>query len=204
VRTSLYTVTALVASLAFVGQPANAAPIVVAGSSLESPPPFWENSFWAMNSTIERAFQFTVVPGGPYRLETLQIAAYHYEGMAGSTAQFAIHLDEAGLPGAQITAFSFNDIGTTQQVLEAAAPEDVMLDSGVTYWIVGGTSQGQVNWNLGDNVFGTAAYRVNGDDWVVLAHTNVSAFALLGTPVPEPSCLLLMGALSLPLTRRRR
>jgi hypothetical protein len=108
------------------------------------------------------------------------------------------------LPGAQITAFSFNDIGTTQQVLEAAAPEDVMLDSGVTYWIVGGTSQGQVNWNLGDNVFGTAAYRVNGDDWVVLAHTNVSAFALLGTPVPEPSCLLLMGALSLPLTRRRR
>jgi hypothetical protein len=182
-----------VALSVFVVQAAPGSAAVIAGSSLASPPPFWTDSFWGLTPTIEQAFPFEVIPGGPYLAEALEVAVHHYEGLAGDTAEFSIHLDEAGLPGTQIATFPLSGISTTQQVLTATPLEVPVLNPGTAYWLVGSTSQGQVNWNLADSVFGPAAYRVAGDDWVVLANTNVSAFAILGSPVPEPSSAILMG-----------
>jgi hypothetical protein len=176
---------------AIMAGPAFATPIVIAGSTLDSPPPFWTNSFWGITRSIERAFPFTIVPGGLYRVESLQVAAYHYKGLAGSLAYFSINQDDAGKPGVEITTFDVSDISTTQQVLTAQAIGNTILNSNSSYWIVGQTPQGQVNWNLAANVFGTAAYRVSGDDWVILSRRNVSAYSILGTLIPEPATLSL-------------
>lgn len=181
-----------------------ATPVVIGGSSLESPPPFWDNSFWGMTASIQRAFPFTVIFGGAYYAEELQVAAYHYEGMAGSLANFSINLDDNGQPGQAVGAFEVTDITTTAQVLNAQVAEETVLYSDTAYWLVGQTPQGQVNWNLADNVFGTVAYRVDQGDWVIISGSNVSAFAILGSQVPEPSTLLLLGLGGLALRRKRR
>lgn len=181
-----------------------ATPVVIGGSSLESPPPFWDNSFWGMTASIQRAFLFTVISGGAYYAEELQVAAYHYEGMAGSLANFSINLDDNGQPGQAVGTFEVTDITTTAQVLNAQVAEETVLYSDTAYWLVGQTPQGQVNWNLADNVFGTAAYRVDQGDWVIISGSNVSAFAILGSQVPEPATLLLLGLGCLALRRKHR
>lgn len=60
-----------------------------------------------------------------------------------------------------------------------------------------------MNWNLADNVFGAVAYRVNYGDWIHLGYANYSAFAVLGSPVPEPGALGLACLGVLALLRRR-
>jgi len=177
---------------------------VIAGSSGISPPPFWEDSFWGMTSSIERAFPFTVIPGGPYFVEELEVAAWHYEGLAGSTAFFSINVDNEGKPGDALATIKMTGITTSQQVVSTTFTEEVILNSDSVYWLVGGTQQGQVNWSLGENVFGTAAYRVSQGEWTILSNSNVSAYAILGSPVPEPATLLLLGLGGLTLLRKRR
>jgi hypothetical protein len=193
-----------IAMLVLVAQATPGSAVVIAGSTLASPPPFWTDSFWGLTPTIEQAFPFEVIPGGPYLAEALEVAVYHYEGLAGDTAEFSIHFDEAGLPGTEIATFELSGISTTQQVLTATPLEVPVLDSGTAYWLVGSTSYGQVNWNLGDSVLGPSAYRVAGDDWIVIPDTNVSAFAILGSPVPEPSSAVLLGGSLVFLTWRSR
>jgi hypothetical protein len=177
---------------------------VIAGSSGISPPPFWEDSFWGMTPSIERAFPFTVIPGGPYFVEDIEVAAWHYEGMAGSTVFFSINVDNEGKPGDALATIKMTGITTSQQVVSTTFTEEVILNSNSVYWLVGGTQQGQVNWSLGENVFGTAAYRVNQGVWTILSNSNVSAYAILGSPVPEPATLLLLGLGGLTLLRKRR
>jgi hypothetical protein len=168
------------------------APLVLAGSQLASPPTFLPNSFWGITSTIDRAFPFTVIGGGPYRVDQLQIAAHHYPNLAGNTAEFSIHRDEAGRPGAAVGTFLFTNIGTTEQVVSSLPRAEIVLNSATPYWLVGSTARGQVNWNLGVNVFNRVAYRVGSEDWTFIDPGNVSAFALLGSAAPEPGGIALI------------
>jgi hypothetical protein len=173
-----------------------AAPVVLAGSELTSPPPFWAASFWGATPSLEMAFPFEVINGGPYVVDSLQVAVHRYDPPTGaSTAEFALYTDNAGVPGAPFATFALNSIPTTPQVVTLIPQgiNDVVLNSATPYWIVAKTSQGQLNWNLGDDAFGMVAYRSGGGDWTVLPFNNVSAFALLGSPVPEPSTFILAG-----------
>ena len=105
---------------------------------------------------------------------------------------------------AVIDTFNVSNISTTPQVLTSEAIEQAVLSSGSTYWIVGGTTQGQVNWNLADGVFDPYAYRVGDGDWIYDDYGNVSAFAIHGTAIPEPGTILLLGLGGLMLRRRRK
>jgi hypothetical protein len=168
---------------------------VLAGSTMESPPPFLPDSFWDLTPSVDRAFPFQLIPGGPYLVEELQIAAFHYEGLTGDTAEFSIRTDDNGFPGSEIATFAVEGITTTEQVITVPVLEHSVLDSGTTYWLVGSTLQQQVNWNLGDDAFGPGAYQVEGQEWVLLRQTNTSAYAILGSAVPEPSSAVLLACL---------
>lgn len=112
---------------------AMAVPVVVGGSSLVSPPPYWDGSFWGMTSAIERAFPFTVVGGGPFKIEQAQVVAYHYAGLAGDRASFTINADNGGSPGAILGVFQTTSISTAPQVVTMPALSDVVLQSGSRY-----------------------------------------------------------------------
>jgi hypothetical protein len=113
-------------------------------------------------------------------------------------------VDNEGKPGDTIAAIKMTGITTSQQIVSTMFTEEVILDSDSGYWLVGGTQQGHVSWGLGDMAFGTAAYRVNQGEWTILSNSNVSAYAILGSPVPEPATLLLLGLGGLTLLRKRR
>lgn len=187
------------------------ASVVIGGSTLTSPPPFWQESYYGMTSGLERACSFTTVSGGPFRAETLQIAAFYYSFQSGSHARFTINLNNNGTPGAVIGTFETNSIpriqwpetSYTPRILNIQAGADIILDPDTTYWLTGQTLQQQFNWHLADSVFGTVAYRQSQGQWSVLQNGNLAAFAILGTPLPEPSTLLLLTLAGLLLKKNK-
>jgi hypothetical protein len=51
---------------------------IIGGSSDSTPPPFWEDSFWWIISTIEKAFPFTTPSYGPFTVEELGLEHVFY------------------------------------------------------------------------------------------------------------------------------
>lgn len=190
-----------------------AVPVVIAGSSEIAPPAFQTGPHFQITQVIDRAHPFTIAGNGQYRVDELQIAAYRLAGLGGLTAQFAIRADVAGVPGSALTTFSFGSIPlATPEVLSATPNQPLTLQAGTPYWIVGTTGQGQVNWSLAMGTFpqisvsGPNAYQLREDPWVVSPTGQLAAYAILGSPVPEPSAglIALCAGTVLATARRRR
>ena len=171
---------------------------IIGGSVLRSPPQFQSNSFLVgLVGSWQEAYPFQIIPGNAWLPESLEIPLYHYEGMAGDSAMFSIWSDDSGKPGSQIATFPASNI-TTEQRIYSLTPSFVAcpLQGDTTYWIVGSnTGVGQVNWNMDNNTGDfNRAYCVDGGDWVGQSHLgNISAFAIEGSAVPEPSSIALLG-----------
>jgi len=195
--------------LLFAAKPVSA--VTIGGSVLRSPPQYQPNSFFGFTASFQEAFPFHVIPGDGWIPERLEVPLYHYESLPGNSAVFSICSDDSGRPGSQLATFPVSNI-TTNERIYSVAPSFVAgpLQGDTTYWLVGSTSAGQVNWNLEWDTFHDAerAYRVDGGDWVVQSGlANTSAFAIEGSAVPEPSSIVLLGIAAISLlayARRRR
>jgi hypothetical protein len=170
---------------------------IIGGSVLRSPPQFQPNSYLVgLVGSRQEAYPFHVIPGNDWLPDSLEVPLYHDAGFAGDSAEFSICSDVAGQPGSQLATFFISTI-TTEQRVYSITPSFVAgpLQGDTTYWLVGSnTAAGQVNWLMDASVGEfTRAYRVNGGDWVLQSVGNISAFAVEGSAVPEPSSIALLG-----------
>ena len=139
---------------------------IIAGSSGENPLTFWEGSYGWVRTSQERGFSFTLDLEGQYTLDSLEVAVfdYEYDSIPNAAASFTIRPDVAGLPGVTILdTFNISTASTTPQILTSEASEQAVLSSGLTYWIVGKGTLGQVNWNLADGALGSRVIRNDND-----------------------------------------
>ncbi len=103
-----------------------------------------------------------------------------------------------------ITSFQVDNISTDVQVHTLAPTVAAILDVNTVYWIVAQVQQSELGWNLGDSVFGQTAFRRPNVPWSLQENRNISAYAILGTPIPEPSNLALVGLSTLGMFSLRR
>jgi hypothetical protein len=189
------TIGCIVLFFALFGGAASLSAEVIGGSVLRSPPQFQSNSYYGMNKDRRFAFPFQVVAGGPWMPENLEVPLSYYPGEPGSVAVFNIYTDDSGQPGSSLATFPVLGI-TAEEAVYSVAPSYVAgpLQGGATYWLVGSTPAGWVDWNLEWDVFNDLrAYSVDGGAWDVQSAGNISAFAILGSPVPEPASAVLLG-----------
>jgi hypothetical protein len=182
---------------------------IIGGSVLRSPPQYQSNSYYGISENVTEAFPFQVIAGGQWLPDCLDVPLSYYPGDPGYAAVFWIYSDVSGQPGSRLATFPITGI-TTEESIYSVAPSYVAgpLQGGATYWLVGSSPAGQVDWNLERDVFSDArwARRVDGGDWVIQSVGNVSAFAIEGSAVPEPSGIVLLGvgAVSLLAYARQR
>ena len=190
----------------FMPQMARATPTLIAGSGPGSPPTFIPNSIWPFSSSFEEAFRFLVDANGPYQVTMLQVAVYHYPSPAPEWfANFSIWSDNGGVPGLPIGTFEPLPVSAIQQVLTTMMSQLTVLNSNTSYWLVAQTSADQLNWNMAPNASGMRGYRYVWGPWTTDPYAQLPAYAILGTPIPEPmSVFLFCGALlGIRMDRRR-
>jgi hypothetical protein len=160
------------------------AQIVIGGSSTITPLHLWGGtSFRGITSHLNQSSRFVVPDGGPFWVQEIQVGLFHYEGMKGDRAFFVLCADNEGEPGQILTTFQeISGISSIPQIFTAKAQGTLRLKSGMPYWLVGSTSENQVNWLLDEpNKEVQTASRVNGSTWQVRKGGNNSSFILLGT-----------------------
>jgi len=117
----------------------------------------------------------------------------------GNTNSVIVSLqnDSSGLPGATIESWTVSNlppVGSTNAIETVIPVSTVELMATQQYWIaVAGVGDASAVWNW--NVVGaTGAYAQSDGGIFVLNHDTLGAFGVLGTPVPEPSSMWLLGA----------
>jgi hypothetical protein len=190
-----------------------AEPAQIAGTGS---PPTLQDSFAGLQPGFEYATAFRTAAGTPATISRLQVAAYHYNGVQGDVATFRIYSNVLGKPSAELALFEATNLPglpaadppSTAPLLSLAPSNPVVLQPSATYWLAGSTTQQQVNWVHGLNVFMPDASRSTGGVWSVSPGSNALAFALFATPIPEPSSAVLIvcmvGALVARQKRQRR
>ena len=164
------------------------AAVVIGGSALRAPPRFMEGCYRGITKSYAFGFSFRVIPGNDWKPEGLVVPLFHHLGTANDIAEFSIWSDVAGEPGEKLAAFLVSGITASHSLCFGNASSIVSpLKGGATYWLIGSSPTGQVNWMCDRDVYnGTEAHRNDNADWVVRDGGNVDAFAIYGSAVTPP------------------
>lgn len=137
-------------------------------------------------------------PSGNYDLTQIDVAIVSYTFDYGGTSVFLLSLnnDSGGVPGTTIESWTLT---ANASVLTVFPVSTVPLLGGIQYWIVGSpfssttTDSWQLNAGDGTGPGGRLAQNSNGSGWSVAnVPSDDLAFDVQGTPVPEPSGLMLI------------
>jgi len=153
-------------------------------------------SFTGFNSL--QAMAFTNATGQNLVLSQIDIADSFVAGNNSMTLN--LYADGGGVPGAVLESWTVNNLpglGTCCPIETVFGTAGVVLQNGATYFLA--PASDSVTWEAWNwNIIGAAGPGAvsadGGATWTVTSsYSPNSAFDVLGTTVPEPSALLLMG-----------
>lgn len=142
------------------------------------------------------------IPDASYSLDTIELAFSLIEGT--NALDVWLMSDSGGEPGTIIETFQFiNQMSSIplRGIISGTSTLSPLLEAGTQYWLIASVpvSGTLAVWWMSPSVEGLHAYREDLGTWNVF-NTNRSdtenqgAFRINGTPVPEPSTILLLGA----------
>ncbi len=153
-------------------------------------------------------------PTASYNLLNIQVAAFRANSEIA--VNFSIYDSSGGFPGALLETLTFDNLGIPEGeplpgTATAASVLHPILWGGMQYWIVmEGVSPGDATWNWNSTGQTGAATllapQFEGDTphWSLLSNYDQGAFAVDGSPIPEPATLMLGAPLMFALMLRRR
>jgi hypothetical protein len=158
-------------------------------------------------NTIQDIAAFFRVGSQAFSLQEIDVGM----GLMSTPNRITLELlpDVKGAPGPDSQALeSFQVVnklpftGSNAPAVPVGSVLHPLLEANTGYWIVAAAAQPtEAIWNSNDVLYGggTFAYRVNDGSWEVVANDMSPAFAVLGSPVPEPATLSLLGIAALGL-----
>lgn len=169
-------------------------------SNLPSVAPYYANLGYEVESVPITAMSFTVAPGSGFDLTQIDLALTYVAGPnSGAIVKL---LDNSGsTPGTTVLGtWNFGAlpaIGTTTSILQTISGiSGIVLDGGSTYWLMALPANGSTfdHWmsNNTSNLGAAATSFDGGNTWNPFTGQPLGAFDVLGTPVPEPSSLLML------------
>jgi hypothetical protein len=119
--------------------------------------------------------------------------------LSGSLADatFAIRTDVMGFAAVPIDTFTFHGLTGTPQLLTALSTNHALLTAGTAYWLevmapTPGIQSQSINWYYASPMV-SGTVEVENPIPAVLMSQSISAFAVIGADVPEPSTFPVIG-----------
>jgi PEP-CTERM motif len=152
-------------------------------------------SFTGFNSL--QAMAFTNATGQNIALTQIDIADSFVAGNNSMTLN--LYADNGGVPGGVLESWTVNNLpalGTCCAISTVLDSAGVVLQNGSTYWLAPASDNvtwEAWNWNTTGANGNGALSTDGGTTWAPGPYDPNGAFDVLGTAVPEPSAVLLMG-----------
>jgi len=152
-------------------------------------------SFTGFNSL--QAMAFTNATGHNLFLTQIDLADSFVAGNNSMTLD--LYADNGGVPGAVLESWTVNNLsslGTCCAIVTVFDSAGVVLQNGATYFLAPASDNvtwEAWNWNTTGASGAGAISTDGGATWAPGPYNPNGAFDVLGTPIPEPSAVLLMG-----------
>lgn len=133
------------------------------------------------------------MPSSNYTLDLINFAAYYISGLNHLTVNLAA--DVSGVPGTILESWSV-DIDGSPAIYTVTSSVHPLLGDSNKYWVwltANDLTNSDLAWNLNDQGHtGEFAFRIGYQpNWITVTD-SLPAFDVTGTPVPEPSTILLL------------
>lgn len=144
------------------------------------------------STNYERAASFTLSSSGDYILTGIDLL------LDSGGADVTLWSDAAGQPGTVLDSATAPSTAVVNDLFSVDFSGGAVLSAGQTYWISVSLPSGSTAWrytSTGPYLTGARMYRQNGGPWQDSSPRigELYGFTVLGTPVPEPGTLPLLG-----------
>jgi hypothetical protein len=178
-------------------------------TTIRTPAEYWLVGKSTQSSLVNQPAEGFILSGGSFRLDQITLAL----SRSAESGDFAVRFwrDAGGKPGTLLESWSVS--GSIPSLVMLSSVSHPTLNSGIGYWVSAALPD-----NVSSGLWQAVNYPTQGSSvalsnstsatWFFASRTNALSLKITGTPVPEPSTLVLGcaggAATGLVLLRRRR